>query len=72
MGIYRTYFDKNNTIVKDSLVNTGRNQVSELFFGAKKSRFLFYFVAKNDIVLSQHKQSPDLCFMFLVGDFLYF
>jgi len=42
MGIYRTYFDKNNTIVKDSLVNTGRNQVSELFFGAKKSRFLFY------------------------------
>ena len=42
MGIYRTYFDKNNTIVKDSLVNTGRNQVSELFFGAKTSRFLFY------------------------------
>ena len=42
MGIYRTYFDKNNTIVKDSLVNTGRNQVSELYFGDKVSRFLFY------------------------------
>ena len=42
MGIYRTYFDKNNTIVKDSEVNTGRNQISELYFGAKRSRFLFY------------------------------
>jgi hypothetical protein len=42
MGIYRTYFDKNNTIVKDSNVNTGRNQVSELYFGDLISRFLFY------------------------------
>jgi hypothetical protein len=42
MGIYRTYFDKNNTIVKDSEINTGRNQVSELYFGSKTSRFLFY------------------------------
>lgn len=42
MGIYRTYFDKNNTIIKDSLVNTGRNQVSELYYGDKISRFLFY------------------------------
>lgn len=42
MGIYRTYFDKNNTIVKNSFINTGRNQVSELYFGNKVSRFLFY------------------------------
>lgn len=42
MGIYRTYFDKNNTIVKGSLVNTGRNPISELYFGTKTSRFLFY------------------------------
>jgi hypothetical protein len=42
MGIYRTYFDKNNTIVQNSFVNTGRNQVSELYFGDKVSRFLFY------------------------------
>ena len=42
MGIYRTYFDKNNTILKDSDVNTGRNQVSELYFGNLISRFLFY------------------------------
>jgi hypothetical protein len=42
MGIYRTYFDKNNTIIRDSSINTGRNQVSELYFGDKVSRFIFY------------------------------
>lgn len=42
MGVYRTYFDKNNTIIKNLEVNTGRNQVSELYFGEKVSRFLFY------------------------------
>lgn len=42
MGIYRTYFDKNNTIIKNSRVNTGRNPVSELFYGDMVSRFLFY------------------------------
>jgi hypothetical protein len=42
MGIYRTYFDKNNTIIRDSYVNTGRNQVSELYYGGKLSRFIFY------------------------------
>jgi hypothetical protein len=42
MGIYRTYFDKNNTIVKDSFVNTGKNPVSELYYGQQVSRFLFY------------------------------
>ena len=42
MGIYRTYFDKNNTIVKNSYVNTGKNPVSELFYGNLISRFLFY------------------------------
>lgn len=42
MGVYRTYFDKNNTIIKNSEVNTGRNQVAELYFGNNTSRFLFY------------------------------
>lgn len=42
MGTYRTYFDKNNTIVKNNDVNTGRNQISELYFGMSHSRFLFY------------------------------
>jgi hypothetical protein len=42
MGIYRTYFDRNNTIIKDSTINTGRNQVSELSYGNQLTRFLFY------------------------------
>src|ERR1035437_9028655 len=46
--VIRTYFDKNNTIVKSTNVNTGLNPVSELFYGGdigsgKYSRFLFYF-----------------------------
>lgn len=42
MGKYRTYFDKNNTIVLNSDVNTGKNPVSELYYGQLISRFLFY------------------------------
>lgn len=42
MGIYRTYFDKNNTIVKNSNVNTAKNPISELYCGDSVSRFLFY------------------------------
>jgi hypothetical protein len=42
MGIYRTYFDKNNTIIQNSYANTAKNPVSELFFGNGFSRFLLY------------------------------
>jgi hypothetical protein len=46
--VIRTYFDKNNTIQYNDLTNTGRNPVTELFYGGdpnntKYSRFLFYF-----------------------------
>jgi hypothetical protein len=46
--VIRTYFDKNNTIVNNSLVNTGLNPVTELFYGGfdgieKYSRFIFHF-----------------------------
>jgi hypothetical protein len=34
MSILRSYVDKNNTIVSNSFVNTGRNPVIELNFGA--------------------------------------
>ena len=33
MSINNSYFNKNNTIVSNSYVNTGRNPVTELFFG---------------------------------------
>jgi len=49
MSTHRSYFDKNNTIYFNSLVNTGRNPVTDIVYGAgsdKKfktgiSRFLF-------------------------------
>jgi hypothetical protein len=48
MGILRTYFNKDNTIVRDSFVNTGRNPIVELFHGGslnpdrlKYSRYIF-------------------------------
>lgn len=46
--VVRTYFDKNNTIIYNSLTNTSKNPVTELFYGGrdaenKYSRFLFYF-----------------------------
>ncbi len=46
--VVRTYFDKNNTIVRNSNVNTGLNPITELFYGGsvneeQYSRFLFYF-----------------------------
>ena len=48
MGIYKTYFEKNNTIVKNSSVNTGKNPITELYCGDQVSRFLF-FVDFNQI-----------------------
>ena len=50
MGILRTYFSKDNTIIRNSYVNTGRNPIVELFHGGslnpnevKYSRYLFDF-----------------------------
>ncbi len=46
--VIRTFFDKNNTIVKNDSINTARNPVTELFYGGADgentySRFLFHF-----------------------------
>ena len=46
--VIRTYFDKNNTIVNNDLINTARNPVTELFYGGpdgenEYSRYLFHF-----------------------------
>jgi len=49
MGIYRTYFDKNTTIVSNSDLNTARNPIGQLYYGPNTmgvgtySRFLLYF-----------------------------
>jgi hypothetical protein len=46
--VIRTYFDKNNTIIKGSTYNTGLSPIAELFYGGavtqeQYSRFLFHF-----------------------------
>ena len=43
MAVYRIYFDKNNTIQRNSYINTGLNPVSELFYGNGFSRLLLSF-----------------------------
>ena len=34
MSIHNSYFSKNNTLISNSYVNTGRNPVTELFYGS--------------------------------------
>lgn len=44
MCIYRSYFEKNNTIVFNSEINTAKNQVTDIFYGDNPnlySRFIF-------------------------------
>lgn len=46
--VYRTYIDKNNTIIFGTQINTGRNPIAELYYGGKEtqpdySRHLLYF-----------------------------
>jgi hypothetical protein len=49
MSTHRSYFNKNNTIISDSYANTGRNPVTDLYFGSAKdtsapfgyTRFIF-------------------------------
>ena len=39
MSILRSYFNKNNTIQLNSLVNTGRNPITQLYFGGDLATF---------------------------------
>lgn len=41
MSYFRSYFEKNNTIVKNSLVNTAKNIATEIFYGSSFSKFIF-------------------------------
>ena len=41
MSYFRSYFNKNNTIVKNSQVNTAKNPNTEIFYGSAHSKFLF-------------------------------
>lgn len=41
MSYLRSYFEKNNTIIKDSQVNTSKNPTTEIFYGSGFSKFIF-------------------------------
>jgi hypothetical protein len=64
MGIYRTYFLKDNTIVRNSYVNTGRNPIVELFHGGstnpnevKFSRYIFDLDFTEILKKIDHKEA---------------
>jgi|688.fasta_scaffold05097_19 hypothetical protein len=42
MGKYRTYFSKNNTLVRNSYVNTARNPIVELYYGFDQNQTRTY------------------------------
>ena len=42
MGKYRTYFSKNNTLVRNSYVNTARNPIVELYYGFDQNQSRTY------------------------------
>lgn len=41
MSYFRSYFEKNNTILKKSVVNTAKNPNTEIFYGSSFSKFIF-------------------------------
>ena len=41
MSYFRSYFEKNNTIIKNSQVNTAKNPNTEIFYGSGFSKFIF-------------------------------
>jgi hypothetical protein len=62
---WRTYFDKDTVIIKDSTVNLGKNPVTELFYGGTYeaptySRYLFHFPIEKLRELYSDCQLGDL------------
>lgn len=59
MSILNSYFNRNNTIVFSSFVNTGRNPVTELYFGSNENTFSPYsysrFIFNLDLSLLEEK-----------------
>lgn len=41
MSYFRSYFEKNNTIIKNSQTNTSKNPTTEIFYGSGFSKFIF-------------------------------
>lgn len=41
MSYFHSYFEKNNTVLKKSYVNTAKNPTTEIFYGSLYSKFIF-------------------------------
>lgn len=41
MSYFRSYFEKNNTIIKNARTNTAKNPTTEIFYGSGFSKFIF-------------------------------
>jgi len=41
MSYFRSYFEKNNTIIKNNRTNTSKNPTTEIFYGSSFSKFIF-------------------------------
>jgi hypothetical protein len=55
MSYFRSYFEKNNTLIKNTQVNTSKNPTCEIFYGSAYSRFIF----KIDMTELQSKIDND-------------
>lgn len=55
MTYFRSYFEKNNTIVKNSVVNTAKNPTTDIFYGDLYSRYIF----KIDLTTLKNKVDND-------------
>jgi len=63
--LIKTYFDKNNTIVRNSVLNTSRNPITEIFYGGGNgnlyhSRFIFFFDESTLLSLVNDNTISDL------------
>jgi len=62
MSYFRSYFEKNNTIIKNSDVNTSKFPATELYYGNGFSKFIFkvdltdlkYKIDNNDFVIDSN------------------
>ena len=63
--VIKSYFEKNNTIIYNELTNTGKNPISELYYGGttdnpKYSRFIFKFDTDRLVELYNNKTFANL------------
>ena len=62
MSYFRSYFEKNNTIIKNSQVNTAKNPTTEIFYGSGFSKFIFkvdFSELKNKVDSGEYVVNDD-------------